>query len=208
MTEALQKAFEIDGIKHQIRYVINDDVEHYCLVDLGNIVQIKNVHHSTKSIPNDDKVKVKTLTNGGQQFLTFVTLNAAKTVLAKSRKVLACKLAKCLGLDILHCHVVSIENETLTNIMTVFKNESMIHQYQVGQHRIDLFFPDFNLAIECDETFHLRQMQHDKKRQEKITALTGCVFIRYSPECPEFNIFEVINQIYVHITNHSMKKTV
>ena len=38
--------------------------------------------------------------------------------------------------------------------MQTFNGEEMIHQFGVGKCRVDLYFPKYKLAIECDEFDH------------------------------------------------------
>ena len=38
--------------------------------------------------------------------------------------------------------------------MQAFNGEEMIHQFSAGKYRIDLYFPEYKLAIECDEFDH------------------------------------------------------
>ena len=43
-------------------------------------------------------------------------------------------------------------------------------QYSVGSYRVDLYFPDYNLVIECDEHGHKdRNPEKEKKRSDFIT---------------------------------------
>lgn len=38
-----------------------------------------------------------------------------------------------------------------------------------SQYYVDLFFPQLNIAVECDESFHLGQAEADERRQASIT---------------------------------------
>jgi very-short-patch-repair endonuclease len=49
--------------------------------------------------------------------------------------------------------------------MDSFRNEEMIEQYTVLKYRIDLYFPRYKLAIECDE--HHRDQFADDYREKK-----------------------------------------
>ena len=75
----------------------------------------------------------------------------------------------------------------------------MIHQYYVDKYMIDLYFPKYKLAIECDEQFHDKQKIMDKIREDDIIEKLNCTFIRYNPTDTNFNIFKVINEIYTYI---------
>lgn len=53
-----------------------------------------------------------------------------------------------------------------------------IPQYSVGNYRIDLYIPKFNLAIEIDEEEHKYKKEYDCKRQNYIENQIHCKFIR------------------------------
>ena len=73
----------------------------------------------------------------------------------------------------------------------------MKEQYYIDDYKIDLFFPDYNIAIECDENNHTdRDPLYEKQRQEEIITKTGCVFVRFNPDEKKFNIFKVIGEIH------------
>ena len=49
---------------------------------------------------------------------------------------------------------LSNEQEALSQIMQAFRGEEMIHQFCPGKYRIDLYLPEYKLAIEWDEFGH------------------------------------------------------
>lgn len=89
------------------------------------------------------------------------------------------------------------EQEFLEIIMKSFSHYKSITQYNVNGYLVDLYFPDFKLAIECDEYGHERytRKNEDKERQKAIERKTGCKFIRFNPDSKGFNIGDVINEI-------------
>ena len=70
------------------------------------------------------------------------------------------------------------------------KNKT-IEQFVVGDYRIDLYFPDERIAIECDEDNHIRY-KNDPEREAFIIQILHCSFLRFNPDEPGFNIGEVI----------------
>ena len=77
-----------------------------------------------------------------------------------------------------------------------FNNIKTINQYKVLNYRLDLYFPELNLAIECDELGHLdRDNVYEKKREVEIIKTLNCTFIRFNPDEQDFNIGKVINKI-------------
>ena len=61
----------------------------------------------------------------------------------------ATTIAKDMGMDILDHKYVTKEAETLDAITKAFTGEKMRLQYKVKDYKVDLYFPDYNLCIEC-----------------------------------------------------------
>ena len=101
----------------------------------------------------------------------------------------------------IHDHkYVKKETETLTYILKAFKGEDMQDQYYVDGYKIDLYFPEYGLAIECDEFDHKdRDIEYEVKRQKHIENKLNCHFIRYNPDADDFDPFHLINKIYQHL---------
>ena len=69
-------------------------------------------------------------------------------------------------------------------------------QYYIDGYKIDLYFPDYNLAIEVDEFNHKdRDKLYENKREEYIKEKLGCKFIRFNPDEKNFNIGNIISNI-------------
>ena len=76
----------------------------------------------------------------------------------------------------------------------------MCTQYNVDGYRIDLYLPEHKLALECDELGHReRDIEYEVKHQKHIEEKLGCKFIRYNPDAEDFNLFKVINGIFLAI---------
>jgi very-short-patch-repair endonuclease len=176
------------------------DDELFCAADIGTCANIKNIHSLLQN--RAGKYKLQVDTNGGQQSLTFLSKDCVQAILAKSRKVEAASLAEILGMNVIPVHVVCIECSTLSCIKKAFDGEIMLTQYHVRQYKIDLYFPDYKLAVECDERHHTNNIQHDMNRQMEIESWLNCKFIRYSPSDSAFDIMDTINKIYLHIRQH------
>ena len=70
-----------------------------------------------------------------------------------------------------------------------------IKQFPIGQYKIDLYLPQFKIAIECDEFGHDAYDKHDEeKREQFITDQLSCKWIRFDPYVENFCIFYVIRQ--------------
>lgn len=61
----------------------------------------------------------------------------------------------------------------------LFVGYEIIHQYPINNHFIDWYLPELKLAIEYDERHHLRSKDDDIKRQQEISQLLDCKFIRF-----------------------------
>ena len=66
------------------------------------------------------------------------------------------------------------EIEDFLDIMNI----DYLEQYQVDNYRVDLYIPEFNLAIEIDEKEHKYKKEYDKIRQNYIEKQIYCKFIR------------------------------
>ncbi len=92
------------------------------------------------------------------------------------------------------------EQETVGQLIKVFDYKNIKTQYVVGNYRIDLYFIDAKIAIECDEFGHRdREPEYEKTREQHIKKTLGCKFIRYNPDDPEFCIFDVIKEINIKL---------
>jgi very-short-patch-repair endonuclease len=187
-----------------IKYI--DDNPIFRISHLGKYLQLSNIHQTISNIDFNDKKKIKCITNGGEQNISYITLYGLKKLIAKCKKPTALILAKELGIDILNFKKLDAEIETIDQIQKVFRNENMITQYMIlCKYKIDLYFPDYNLAIECDEKFHNNNLDKDIERETQIKNKLNCVFIRFNPDSKNFDIFDIINKIFMHIKNFIQK---
>ena len=59
------------------------------------------------------------------------------------------------------------EQSLLTKIIKVFAKEEILLQYYVLGYRIDLYFPEHELAIKFDEKGHKDRPKLKKKKEKK-----------------------------------------
>ena len=191
----------IECDKNNIRYQNVDDIFWFCLADIGKTLNIKNIHSSATCIR--ERMSLKVITSGGPHQQSFVKLEDFKKLVANSRKHSASGFANAIGMDV-YSRVEPVELTTLKAIKKCFNTETMIDQYTVGNLRIDLYFPKYKLAIECDEIQHVRSKNCmlDRERQMQIEKVLGCTFLRFSPLENSFCIFEVIQKIFKHILDY------
>ncbi len=171
----------------------------YCAQDIGKILALSNIRNSLAHI---DKVYIIKETNGGNQKRAYISYNNLLKLITKSRKPQAIRFAEIINIDTLTKYCVSIETDILQCILTTFDANIMKTQYKVDNYIIDLYFPEYLLAIECDEGHHSHPVNkmNDVIRQQYIMQKLGCRFIRFNPHTKDFNVFKLLNDIYIHLT--------
>ena len=86
-------------------------------------------------------------------------------------------------------HVILTKGKSLpTKGMISFEGENMQTQCNVLSYRIDLYFHDYNLAIETDENRHSdRNIDYEIKSQKAIEQELDCKFIWIDPDKEDSN---------------------
>jgi very-short-patch-repair endonuclease len=201
-------ASNIDKYTNNNCRIIRNETEPYALFCVSDIAKILNLTKIREhNLLYNDKVKAKTITNGGMQNVTYVTYIGLLKILTKSRKRSAYEFANAIGIDIKRISFACIEASSIDNIFKTFHGEEMIEQYKINNYIIDLYFPKYKLAIECDEKPHvtLNNKNKDEIREKKLISNLNCKFIRYKPLENDFNIFIVLNQIFTHIKTYNLQ---
>ena len=76
-----------------------------------------------------------------------------------------------------------------------------VTQYGVLGYRLDLYFPNQRLAIECDEHGHKdRDAFRDEERQTRIQNYLDCKFIRFNPDSADFCLSSLMSAILVELS--------
>ena len=171
----------------------------YKLNDIGKEFNYKNLNSLKCKFLSNEIIILKYQTSGGSQNVSFISYSGICKLLCKSRKNITDEVVTLFNIDIYRKKYTCIESDTIDCIIKTFQNEEYILQYSVLQYRIDIYFPKYKLAIECDE-FHYNK-QNDKIRENNIIERINCKFIRYSPYSKNFDIFNVLNQIFTYIKN-------
>jgi very-short-patch-repair endonuclease len=204
----INKEYKIDIKNKILKYydcdIIIDDNEPYFYInanDLARILNIKNISMMIRNYDKNEKKIIKTQTKGGPQKINYLTFEGLYKYISNSRKINIIDFCKNIGIDINLKIFSSIENDTLKSIIETFINEKIILQYKVNQYNIDLYFEEKKIAIECDEEHHdnKNNIICDKIREENIKKELDCKFIRYKPYDKNFNIFKLLNEIYINI---------
>ena len=92
---------------------------------------------------------------------------------------------------------IDLDKEDFDIFRTISKKFRHMKQ---SNYRINLYFHDYNLAIEIDENRHKnRNIDYKIKRQKAIEEGLGCKFIRIDPDKEDFDIFRTINKKFCHM---------
>jgi very-short-patch-repair endonuclease len=184
--------------QHSININYQNDMIYVEADKLGKLLQITNMHTSMQNFLSDECVLIDIQTDGGIQKKTCLSEKGIKRILCSSRKPNSVILAKQLGITVTHKHV-PLETSFIININKAFKGENIIFQYPMGSYYLDIYFPDYKLAIEFDEYRHKFYKNEDNSRQYYITSKLGCSFLRIKEG---ENIFESINKIFKKIKHN------
>ena len=177
----------------------------FCCADIGKILGFSNIN--SRITPNrfsyDDRILVKSVTGGGEQNMLYVTYNGLLKLLTTTRKTNLIDFSEKVGIDVKNKFYSCVEADTIKCLIKSFSGHEMVEQYIVGDndYRIDLYFPQYKIAVECDESHHktITNKLKDMERQNAIKDVLNCKFVRYDPFCEKFNIFNLINEIFIEI---------
>ena len=92
---------------------------------------------------------------------------------------------------------MSLETSTIGFIANSFLGILSIKQQQYfNKYKVDLYFPEYDLVVECDENNHDdRDAVYEKIREDYILSL-GKSMIRFNPNTKLFDLSLVIREIH------------
>jgi very-short-patch-repair endonuclease len=92
--------------------------------------------------------------------------------------------------------VMCIETQTIGFIENSFSEAlRLTRQKRFGTYYIDLYFEDYNLAIECDENDHKdRDITYEYTREQYLLE-QNITIIRYNPNDKNFDLSDVLQKI-------------
>lgn len=151
----------------------------------------ENVHYAVEK----DIYKIRG-NHGGHNKIAYMLTESAFELLKNSYNlrnryiVNISENVKCINIG------MCIENQTIGFIENAYKNMlNLKRQYIFGKYRVDLYFIDYKLIIECDENNHAdRNAEQERIREEYIVSF-GNKFIRYNPNTPLFDMSNVLSEI-------------
>jgi very-short-patch-repair endonuclease len=102
-------------------------------------------------------------------------------------------------------YAMCIENQTIGFIENSFKDVlNCKRQYKFDKYRVDLYFIDYKLIVECDEHGHNDRDKIKEKIREDYLISLGNKIIRYNPNDASFDLSNVLREIYKVIMTTSL----
>lgn len=172
--------------------------------DVADILGYKNGSRDVNAhVESNNKKMIKINTSGQSREMTIINESGLYSLILGSRLPKAISLGKALGLNLRNNFIKCDEAQTLYAIEKAIDGLYRYKpQYPCGAYRIDLYLPEYKIAIECDELGHAdRDKEYEDMRQKYIEKRLGCSFVRYNPDSKKFNIFYVINKVLKEIRN-------
>ena len=94
--------------------------------------------------------------------------------------------------------LMSVENSTISFICKALRHLplTMLPQYHVGPYKVDMYIPELDLCVECDEFDHrgYNELAEEQREQEIADALS-CKFLRFNPQSEGFDVADVLAEI-------------
>jgi very-short-patch-repair endonuclease len=181
LSDDIVKSLTINGRKDCVTYFIKKNFRE-------NIDYFINI---------TDKIK-----NYGGQNEKIYMLTKDTMELVKSSYNLKHRYVKSINDTNIKNIVMTIENSTIGFICNALKFMPIktLRQYKCGTYYIDLYIPELNLCIECDEFGHDQYCkENEKMRQDEIEEKLKCKFIRFNPNEKGFDISNVLADILKHV---------
>jgi very-short-patch-repair endonuclease len=160
--------------------------------DAEKLLGLKNVRKHVAKLKDQNSVGILWIERLGKRHWTEsgVTKLAQLSRTARSTAFLEDR-------GIVPRHRTRVESQVSDVLLSAFRDLTQIDtQRRFGPYRVDLFFPEFNLAIEIDENGHGGYRQSNEIiRQILLETSQGCEFIRFNPDDPGKNVGDLINSI-------------
>src|ERR1700733_8399951 len=136
----------------------------------------------------------------------LISKETVKKVIYSCNNHTTVKLVKLFKINIVDNKVLRKESICTDDILKVFYKEKYVIQQTFGQYRIDLYFPDYKLAIECDEFDHKDRNKEYEKQREQFIKQKGVTLIRFNPDDSQFSILNVISKFNYNIQKFYINK--
>ena len=159
----------------------------------------KNYKENIHYIVETNKPKI-TKQNGGQNKINYLLTEDAFELLKNSYNLRNRYIVN-VNDNIKQINVcMCIENQTIGFIENSFKDIfNMKRQFIIGKYRVDLYFIDYKIVVECDELNHTDRDQIKEKIREEYILSLGNEIIRYNPNDKNFDLSNVLREINTNI---------
>ncbi|NBP16671.1 hypothetical protein EBU95_20165 [bacterium] len=181
--------------KWKIPVTVTDDGMFVKANDIGTKLGLSNIRTAINHYGDKEKKVMATQTNKGMQNITYLSIIGVQRIVCSSRKANSFSMCKDLGLDC-QLKLWPVECTYIDSIKKTFAGETMVEQFPVDNYRVDLYFPDYNIAIEIDEYHHASTRKEDLKRHNYIMNKLRCIMIRV---CEGDCTYDLNNQIFMNI---------
>jgi len=164
--------------------------------------KVELVRHLTKNYKEKihyiiERNKIKVINqHGGQNKITYLLTEEAFEIFKNSYNLRNRYIVN-LSENIKQINIgMCIENQTIGFISNAYSNMLNVkRQFTIGKYRVDLYFVDYKLVIECDENNHNdRDPEKEKIRELYITSL-GNKIIRFNPNEKDFDLSNILREI-------------
>lgn len=173
----------------------------------------KNVNKEDKKIFCDLKENISInhdLPYKIQNSTKFINKNGFESLLIKSKKIVNDDIINDL-ITKFNLNVNKImknkKKDNINKIIEAFNGIDYKLQYKINEYKIDLYLVDYNLAIECNENnCSYYDQEKETERKNYIKKKLNCYLICFNPDDENFNIFKIINKIFLFILKHNKLK--
>lgn len=139
----------------------------------------------------------------------LITRDGACEILLKTRKLITPDVAHLLNkfnIEITNKKCLTKEQQSLSELADIFKIHNSVFQYPVDSYKLDLYFPDYRLIVECDEdaSYH----RNEAKEQERMDYIniklktTDENWIRFKPDDKDFKLSNLIKAVNTFFHTH------
>lgn len=217
MTESEEMEFDIKDEHELTMYTYICDYrlcfEYFVGYEIASLVGYKNPKNTiNKNVSICNKLLLRDFPGEKNPPLDprtiLINRDGASEILLKTRKKInpdVNHLFEKFGISITNKKCLSKEQSTVLEIENAFKSEKMEDQYSVGKYRLDLYFSEYKIVVECDENGHQdRKPWKERERMDfvnKKLSITDDSWVRYNPDdIQSYDITKVIGQIYRKIS--------
>jgi len=171
------------------------------LVDMFNTQKINLTRYVKKNFKKGvnfiEKKQTEKINDRGGHNRIHMFLTEEAFVLVKNTYNLKNRYIKKINENCGHVNVVMcIETQTIGFIENSFSEAlRLTRQKKFGTYYIDLYFEDYNLAIECDENDHKdRDITYERTREQYLLE-QNITILRYNPNDKSFDLSDVLRKI-------------